>query len=59
MAGDDAQDVALLHDEKILPVDLDLRARPFALQTGHLVLYQTVSVELIGTLINAKGPVWA
>jgi hypothetical protein len=42
-----------------LPVDLDLRARPFALQTGHLVLYQTVSVELIGTLISAKGAVWA
>src|SRR3984893_17610792 len=31
-SGNDAQDVALLHDEEILPVDLDLRARPFAEQ---------------------------
>jgi hypothetical protein len=28
-----------------------------AVQTGHLVLYQTVSIELIGTLISAEGAV--
>src|SRR5664279_160238 len=30
--GDDAQDVALLHDQEILTIDLDLGARPFAEQ---------------------------
>src|SRR5215471_13757835 len=31
---DDAEDVALLHDEQLLPVDLDLGARPFAEQNA-------------------------
>src|SRR5206468_9028426 len=38
--GDDAHDVALLHDDEILAVDLDLGARPFAEQ--HAVAYLDV-----------------
>src|SRR5213596_3007495 len=30
--GDDAQDVAFLHDQQVLAVELDLRAGPFAEQ---------------------------
>ena len=31
-SGDDAQDVAFLHDDQLFAVDLDLGARPFAEQ---------------------------
>src|SRR5690349_3113908 len=34
LALDDAEDVALLHDEQLLPIDLDLGARPFAKQNA-------------------------
>jgi hypothetical protein len=36
LAGDHAHDVALLHDEDIRPIDLDLGAGPLAEQRpGH------------------------
>src|ERR1700732_3686106 len=53
-SGDDAQDVALLHDEKILPVDLDFGARPFAEQ--NLVAGLDIERWELATFIAAAGP---
>src|ERR1700724_3335781 len=53
-SGDDAQDVALLHDEEILPVNLDLRARPFAEQ--NLVAGLDIEGCELAAFIAAAGP---
>src|ERR1700736_3955430 len=53
-SGDDAKDVALLHDEEILPVNLDLRARPFAEQ--NLVTGLDIERCELATFIAAAAP---
>src|SRR3984893_14266949 len=53
-SGNDAQDVAFLHNEEILPVDLDLRARPFAEQ--NLVAGLDIERYELAAFIAAAGP---
>jgi len=49
--GENAHDVALLHDQQLLAVDLDLGARPFAEQ--HAVADLDVDREQLAALVAA------
>src|SRR6516165_10000687 len=49
--GDDAHDVALLHDEELLAVDLDLGARPLAEQ--HAITNLDVDRDQLAGLVAA------
>ena len=49
--GDDAHDVALLHDQKFLAVDLDLSARPLAEQ--HAVTNLDVDRDKLAGFVAA------
>src|SRR5262245_51885697 len=51
---DDAHDVALLHDQEILAVDLDLGARPLAEQ--HAIADFDVDRDQLAGLVAAAGP---
>ena len=51
---DHPHDVALLHDEQLLPVDLDLGAGPFAEQ--HLVLRLKIEGDDLAALVAGPGP---
>src|SRR5438105_11868104 len=50
---DHPHDVALLHDEQLLPVDLHLGARPFAEQ--HLVLGLQIEGDDLAALVASAG----
>src|SRR5438105_12422330 len=50
---DHPHDVALLHDEQLLPVDLDLGARPLAEQ--HLVLRLQIEGDDLAALVAGAG----
>src|SRR6266566_192581 len=50
---DDAHDVALLHDQELFAVDLDLGARPFAEQ--HAVADLDVDRDQLAGLVAAAG----
>src|SRR3954469_26055521 len=50
---DHPHDVAFLHDEQLLPVDLDLGARPFAEQ--HLVLGLQIEGDDLAALVAGTG----
>src|SRR5262250_1243575 len=50
---DDAHDVALLHDQELFAVDLDLGARPFAKQ--HPVTDLDVDRDQLAGLVAAAG----
>src|SRR6266436_5605157 len=50
---DDAHDVALLHDQELFAVDLDLGARPFAEQ--HPVANLDVDGDELAGLVAAAG----
>src|SRR5579862_499577 len=52
-AFDDAHDVALLHDQEMLAVDLDFGARPFAEQHGVAVLQ--IDRDQLAGLVAATG----
>ena len=49
--GEDAHDVALLHDQEFLAVDLDLGARPFAEQ--HAVADLEVDRDQLAGFVSA------
>src|SRR5246500_5283709 len=51
--GENAHDVALLHDQQLLAVDLDLGARPLAEQ--HAVADLDVDRDQLAALITAAG----
>src|SRR5579862_4247659 len=53
LSGDDAEDVALFHDEQVLSVDLDLGPRPFAKKDAVAGL-DIEGDELAGLIAGAR-----
>src|SRR5258706_13313755 len=51
VSGEHAHDVALLHDQEVLPVELDLGARPFAEQ--HAVADLEVDWDQLAGFVTA------
>src|ERR1019366_3557652 len=52
-SGDDAEDVAFLHDEEVFAVDLDFRARPFSEQ--NIVADLDVQRNQLAAFVTGTG----